>query len=207
MKYIKKHCKYLISLRYIKLFSYWSARSLQQKLNTSTKHKYMYYYGFQILFGAINKGLLLITAGLILNILPQLLIATLAFMLLRVFIGGLHFDSYTKCAWVSLASLITIGLLSKYVPYYYPINLVIFSTLFIIILKFAPIEHKNRLITKSQGVRFKITALVIEIVLFGTQLLLNNNNINNSIMYGVLLSGIIALPILNKRSNTRETKG
>jgi len=96
MNNIKKYLKYLITLRYIKLISYISARSLQQKLNdTNPKNKYLYYYGFQIFYGAINKGFLLLLVGLLFGILYQIMITTLAFMSLRVFIGGLHFDSYT----------------------------------------------------------------------------------------------------------------
>lgn len=196
---IKKFWHYLISLRYVKVFSYNSARALKNKLNQSHKEKYVFYYGFQILYGAINKFLLLITAGLLLHVLPQILIATLSFMLLRVFIGGLHYDSYTKCAWVSLTCLVTAGLLAKYIPYNYIVNNIIFATLLCIILKYAPVEHKNRPLTENKKIRFKYIALILLIVVYSIQQIIGNyyQIMNNCIMYGVLLSGIIALPAVN----------
>jgi accessory gene regulator B len=77
------------------------------------KLKYLYYYGFQIIYGSINKGLLLILLGLLFNILPQLLLISLSFASVRIFAGGLHFDSYTKCAYISLITFVLMGLLAK----------------------------------------------------------------------------------------------
>lgn len=168
---------------------------LKSILDTNPKNKYLYYYGFQIFYGAINKGLLLLIAGLIFGILSQILVATLAFISIRSFLGGLHFDSYIKCAWVSLASLLTIGLLAKYIPYNSLINLFVFMTLFCIALKYAPVEHKNRKLNNKQKIRFKYISLIVLCALYSVQIFINDNNINNCIMYGVLLSGIIALPV------------
>jgi accessory gene regulator B len=192
-----KTLRYLYTLRYVKLASYISAKSLQQKLKQSHKQKYLYYYGFQFLYGAINKFALLILIGLILNILPQLLIATLSFVLLRVWIGGLHFDNYTKCAWYSLGCLTSMGLLAKYIPYDSEINLLVFLTVFVIALVYAPVEHKNRKLTNSKKIKFKYTALSLVLMVYIIQLFINDMNINNSIMYGILLSGVIAFPIFN----------
>lgn len=85
---LKKFLHYLYTLRFVKLFSYWSARGLANKLHESHARKYTYYYGFQIIYGAINKFTLLILAGLLFNALPQTIIATIAFMIPRVYIGG-----------------------------------------------------------------------------------------------------------------------
>lgn len=90
-KELKRFFHYLITLRYVKLISYISARSLSIKLEQSHKEKYAYYYGFQIVYGAINKFLLLIIAGILFQTLPQVLIATVSFMVLRVYIGGVAF--------------------------------------------------------------------------------------------------------------------
>lgn len=164
------------------------------------KHDYknMFYYGFNIIIGAINKGLLLITAGLLFHALPQILVATLAFCLLRGFVGGLHFDSYTKCAWISLLCLVAIGLLAKYIPYNHIINSCVFVYLLVIAFLYAPVEHKNRPLTDKKKIIFKYVSIVIIFALYSAQAIVNNDNISNCIMYGVLLSGIIALPIFKK---------
>lgn len=195
---MKKYFRYLYTLKYIKLLAYMSARSLQLSRNESHKHKYMYYYGFNILYGAINKGTLLILAGLLFHALPQILVTTLAFMSLRGFIGGLHFDSYTKCAWISLLCLVSIGLLAKYIPYNHIINLCVFIYLLVIAFIYAPVEHKNRPLTDKKKITFKYVSIVIIFALYSAQAIVNNDNISNCIMYGVLLSGIIALPTFKK---------
>lgn len=202
-KDIKKFLHYLISLRFIKLFSYWSARGLINKLNQSHAHKYAYYYGFQIIYGAINKFILLIIIGLLFHALPQILIVTISFMILRIYIGGLHFDSYTKCTYVSLFCLVLMGLLSKYISYHFLINLFVFSTIFIIALIYAPVEHKNRPLNNIQKIKFKYIALVLICIIYSVQFVIKDTNISNSIMYGVLLAGIIALPIFNKSIKCR----
>jgi len=198
---INKLLKYLITFKFIKILSYNSARFLQLKLNESHKQKYLYYYGFQILYGAINKGLLLLLVGLLFHILPKILVVALSFMSLRLFIGGLHFDSYTKCAWVSLLTLVLTSLISANTTYNPIINFLVFSTLLVIAIKYAPVEHKNRILTDREKIKFKYIAMGLTIILFILQLVIKNEIINNSIMYGVLLAGLIALPIYNKSNN------
>jgi accessory gene regulator B len=172
--------------------------------NKSPKVKNVYYHGFKLVIGAINKGLLLILLGLLFGILYQILIATFAFCLLRVFVGGLHFDSYTKCAWYSLASLTTLGLLAKYIPYNSLVNTMIFATLLVIIFILAPVENKNKPLKGNEKTKFKYIAFILLFTVYGIQtgiqMLMSDNNVSNCIMYGVLLSGIIAMPVFKKVS-------
>jgi len=85
--------------------------------------------------------------------------------------------------------------MSKYIPYNSLINLIVFSTLFSIALIYAPVEHKNRKLSDNEKKRYKYISLAIIFILYSVQIIINDNNINNCIMYGVLLSGIIALPV------------
>ena len=197
--------KYIITLRYIKLFSYWSAKHLQKTRLESHKHRYVYYYGFQVIYGAINKFLLLILLGLLLNILPQLLLVTISFVLLRIWIGGLHYDSYLKCLYISLLIFTLAALLAKYIILSLTINIIIYIIVSIVILLYAPVENSNRPLKNNEKIKFKIISFCVLIVLFLINLLTNNTIINNSIPYGVLLSGIIALPIMNKSKNNVES--
>ena len=195
---MSKYLKYIITLRYVKLWSYFSAKYLQQVRQENHKHRYTYYYGFQVIYGTINGFLLLILLGLLFNILPQLLIVTLSFIILRVFAGGLHFDSYTKCAYFSLLTFLIIGLLAKYIYMPITITIVIFLIIFVLFLLYAPVENKNRPLKGSDKIKFKLISILLLAILFFIHLFINNIVISNSIVYGVLLSGIITLPIINK---------
>jgi len=59
----------------------------------------------------------------------------------------------------------------------------------------APVENKNRPLKGNEKTKFKYIAFVLLFAVYGIQALIGDNNISNCIMYGVLLSGIIALPI------------
>ena len=162
----------------------------------------VYYYGLQIIIGGINKFLLLIIPGLLLNILPQLLLTTISFALLRIWTGGLHLDSYPKCFYVSLLSFTIMGLFAKYIHLNTLSIIIIFSIVLIEILLYCPIEHVNRPFKNNQKLKFKIISLIVLLILFITNITIsittNNTIINNSIVYGVLLVGIIVTPFINK---------
>ena len=209
MKYIKYIKQYIITFRYIKLISYIFSKYLHNKIQKYHNQGYdmgkcakyniqVYYYGFQIIIGGINKFLLLIISGLLLNILPQLLITTISFVSLRIFAGGLHYDSYTKCTYISLLSFTIMALLSKYIILNQFISMLIFLFMYFIILIYAPIEHPNKPIKENKKIRFKIIALFVLSTLTIINLFTNNTIISNSIIYGILLVGLISTPFANK---------
>ena len=206
LKYIKN---YILTFRYIKLISYFLSKYLHNKIQKyhnkgydmgkCTKYnRYTYYYGFQIIIGGINKFILLITLGLLLNILPQLILVTLSFASIRIFAGGLHYDSYPKCSYVSLLSFTITALLAKYIILNQFISMLIFLSVYFIILIYAPIEHKNKPIKENKKIRFKIIALFVLTILVIINSFTYNVIISNSIIYGILLVGLISTPFVNK---------
>ena len=205
-KYIKH---YIITFRYIKLISYILSKYLHNKIQKYHNQGYdmgkcakyniqVYYYGFQIIIGGINKFLLLIIPGLLLNILPQLILVTLSFASIRIFAGGLHYDSYAKCSYISLLSFTITALLSKYIILNQFISMLIFLSVFILILIYAPIEHKNKPIKENKKIKFKIIALFVLTILVIINMFANSTIISNSIIYGILLVGLISTPFVNK---------
>ena len=135
---------------------------------------------------------------MLLNILPQFILVTLSFASIRIFAGGLHYDSYAKCSYISLLSFTITALLAKYIILNQLITALIFLIVFIIILIYAPIEHKNHPIKENKKIRFKIIALFVLSTLTIIYMFTNNTIISNSIIYGVLLVGLISTPIVNK---------
>ena len=200
---------YILTFRYIKLISYIFAKYLHNKIQKYHNQGYdmgkcakyniqVYYYGWQIIIGGINKFLLLIIPGLLLNILPQLLLVTFSFASLRIWTGGLHFDSYPKCSYVSLLSFTLMALLSKYIILNQLITALIFLIVFIIILLYAPIEHKNHPIKENKKLKFKIIAICVLIILLAINTHKNNIIISNSIIYALILISMISTPFANK---------
>jgi len=205
-KYIKH---YIITFRYIKLISYILSKYLHNKIQKYHNQGYdmgkcakyniqVYYYGFQIIIGGINKFILLIISGLLLNILPQLLLTTISFASLRFWTGGLHLDSYPKCSYISLLSFTLTALLAKYIILNQFISMLIFLFVLFLILIYAPIEHPNKPIKENKKIKFKIIALFVLTILVIIYSLTHNVIISNSIIYGILLAGLISTPIVNK---------
>jgi len=208
-RYIKYIKNYIITFRYVKLISYCLSKYLHNKIQKYHNQGYdmgkcakyniqVYYYGFQIIIGGINKFILLIIPGLLLNIIPQLLITTLSFASLRIWTGGLHLDSYSKCFYISLLSFTLTALLSKYIYINQFISMLIFLSVLFLILIYAPIEHKNKPIKENKKIRFKIIALFVLSTLTIIYMFTNNTVISNSIVYGILLVGVISTPFVNK---------
>jgi len=206
LTYIKN---YIITFRYVKLISYFLSKYLHNKIQKYHNKGYdmgkcakyniqVYYYGFQIIIGGINKFILLIISGLLLNILPQLLLVTISFVSLRIWTGGLHFDSYPKCSYISLLSFTITALLAKYIILNQFISMLIFLSVLFLILIYAPVEHPNKPIKEKEKIKYKLIALFVLSTLTIIYMFTNNVIICNSIIYGILLSGIIMLPIINK---------
>lgn len=189
---------YLLSLRYVKLFSYKSAKVLQEIMEETHKHRYTYYYGFQIIYGTINKALLILLLGLLLGVLKETIVITLSFALVRVYAGGLHYDSYTKCAYVSLGILIGLGALAKVIQYNNIISLSIFLMTLLIFLLFAPVENKNKPIKENKKIKFKHLAIINLCLLMIIHDWIPSLIIKQAIIFGMLLAGFVASPLINK---------
>lgn len=169
---------------------------------TKDNYKEVFNYGFQVVYGALIKILLLMGISLLLGTFVSTMVVTGSFAILRVFAGGLHFKSYTKCAYFSLTSLLLGGILAKYIPYNIIFSLIVTLFAFIIFKLYAPVENENRPIRDDEKNRFKLTSISILSVLFIAQSILFCydllNNINQSITFGVLLASVIATPYINK---------
>jgi len=76
--------------------------------------------------------------------------------------------------------------------------MLIFLFMYFIILIYAPIEHPNKPIKENKKIRFKIIALFVLSTLTIINLFTNNTIISNSIIYGILLVGLISTPFANK---------
>jgi accessory gene regulator B len=186
--------KYLFNFKYVKLSSYLCARWLQVMREESHEYRSGYYYGFQILFGAINKLILLIGLSLLFGIFNTTVMAMLSFVVLRVFAGGLHFKSYTLCVYVSISSMILFGFLAQYIVFNNDIINMIFGLVFIMFLFNAPVENFNRPLKNNEKMRYKILTLVIVNILFITQYIVSVIWIKTSILLGVILAAVIMFP-------------
>jgi len=158
-------------MRFIRSWSYSCAKYLSNKLNESHEKRRIYYFGFQVILGAVFKGILLVIISLLLRIFVPAMIVVAVFGSLRMLAGGYHMNTYTKCMFVSLALFISAALLSRYTyQYWTQWSLIILAAATFIIsipvlLKWAPADNPNRPITKPEEIRkFKFLSIVYMII-------------------------------------------
>jgi accessory gene regulator B len=128
-------------------------------LDENHQKKAVYYYGFQIAIGGVVKNAILVVVSMIFGVVIPTLIISLSFALLRKLAGGYHMDTYGKCLLVSIGLFVAAALLAKHsYPYWSVACLVILITLtftigLYVLIKYAPKDTPNRLITDSREIR------------------------------------------------------
>lgn len=165
---------------------------------TEQSYTELFSYGFKVIYGAIIKGGILLTLALLLNILIPTLVVIASFGIIRVFAGGLHFESYTKCTYISIVFLLMLGVMGSIIPFNNIINIIVFVFTLAMFVSFAPVENQNRPLKDKEKSRFKSITIINLFILLALQSFIDVNIIKESIMFGILLSGFITLPIVNK---------
>ncbi len=101
-------------MKIIQKMSYGSADFLATQLEHGHLKRNEYYFGFQVVYQAVLKVLVLTILAIILGTLKPTLFIVLSFTSLRFFAGGVHMDTYAKCLLITLAAFIPASLICKY---------------------------------------------------------------------------------------------
>jgi len=160
--------------------------------------KYMFYYMYQNILSFLFDLFVLIIISLLLGTFVETMLVCISFISVRIFAGGMHFQSFTKCTYFSIIIFIILGLVAKYMPYSPKIIFIFYSTILGVYVKYAPAENVNRLLTKSEKARFKRLSITMLIIIFVVQLVYHNHMVSNACLLSVTLSGIITTPLVNK---------
>ena len=158
-------------MRFIQSCSYACAKYLSTQLNENHEKRRIYYYGFQVVFGAIVKGFFLVSISFLFGALIPALIVAAAFGLLRKAAGGYHMDTYSKCIVLSMTLFISAALIARYTyPYWTEWSLivliaVVFAISIPVLIKWAPSDTPNRPITKPEEIKkFKRSSIIYMVV-------------------------------------------
>jgi accessory gene regulator B len=140
-------------------------------LDEDHQKKAVYYYGFQIAIGSAVKIITLIAVSLAFGVLLPALIISLSFTLLRKVAGGCHMKTYGKCLVVTIGLFITAALLAQYTHQYWSVEglVILFTLTFLtgiyLVIKYAPKDSPNRLITDlEEKRRFRKLSVVYMII-------------------------------------------
>jgi len=184
---------------------------------TSEEDKEVYQYGLGLIFSTTLNILIVLTISLFFHKFWGTVMFLLAFIPLRKATGGYHADSYLKCGLTFLAVYILCLLTISYVPINILVNAAaVFSIIAIgLVLKYAPVEHKNKPLSIEQKKRLRKKSIILifsEITLFFVGLMLFSSVTKELIlgMMGIVVA-VVTLAIgkggENNENNVDESYG
>lgn len=128
----------------------------------SDDKKEIYAYGFEIIISTIFYALIFIFSSLLTSTFWESIILFFGFHFIRKFCGGFHANTYLKCHFMTaLTHFIAIGFIL-----FFPSKLqVVFSTVNLytcglLIIFFAPVDHKNKRFIKNEYRSFRKKSII-----------------------------------------------
>lgn len=167
-----------------------------RKGRLSEEQRKLYVYAYNLLISRVVVYVLLLLAGLLLGNLKEMALFLLAFIPLRQYAGGVHFEGAGNCI---AASSILICLSGQYLKYYHGISLPLFFMWIAaacIIIALAPVGCDNKkLVPIEQKVYKRRTRIVfcIECVAFMVSYFMNCIWISKGI---ILAQTVLAVSII-----------
>lgn len=156
-------------------------------------------YGLQALYTTITKFTVILTLSIILGIYKELLLILLFYSFLRLFGSGFHGNSNIQCWLLTTPLFIGFSYLSKNIII--PLNIKIAIMIFSIIMfaLFAPADTKKKpMIRKNIRIRNKTLTISIGIIYLILILKINNNILDNVIIFASILQITVILPLTYK---------
>lgn len=156
-----------MDMRFIEVLSYSGADYLMKQKGENHEKRRIYYYGFQIVIGAIVKFLVLFFLALITDTILPAFLMSIVFATLRMLAGGYHMDTYGRCLAISIAMFIGFSIVAKYTYSIFDIyQIIIFAVITIAcsgfcFYKWAPSDNPNRPITEPSEIKkFKRLSII-----------------------------------------------
>lgn len=132
------------------------------KYNADSSMREVYAYAVEcVVSTTIIVGLLLLV-GVVLNSFIPMLIYTAAWIILRIFVGGIHASSHLGCTVISVMLGAAAILLSEYVNVLSTAFIIVVTVLcYLFVFFFAPIIHKNHPVSAYRRKKMRVAAKVI----------------------------------------------
>lgn len=183
------------------------------------EQKYLdfYRYGLEITISTILNFVLVLLIGIVTQHLIESVVFLFTFILLRVFSGGYHANTYFRCNLLMCCSFLVSVLIYDFIlKYAFTLNKIsfLFITIslllfFPVIIAFCPVEHINKPInSESKRKRMKIITIIIGVVFstIGSILIYRNINIGVMILLTQILVSVLIIAAKLKKGGTSHEK-
>lgn len=156
-----------VNVRFIEALSYSGANYLMKQKGENHEKRRVYFYGLQVIIGAIVKVIILFVLALVTDTLLTTFLMTLIFASLRSIAGGYHMDTFGKCLGVSISMFMVFSIIARYTyQYWNDYQILIFGVITVFfslfsIYKWAPSDNPNRPITQPSEIKkFKRLSII-----------------------------------------------
>lgn len=120
---------------------------LNKNYNLDTKELAYFNFGLKVVIGVIIEVLIMLTIAYLFNIFWPVLIASISFLVIRPYGGGVHLPTYFSCMIVTLIIFLSIGFITSRVETNLISTLIIILSVsisgFILLNKYAPADTKT----------------------------------------------------------------
>lgn len=126
----------------------------------SKEDKLLLVYGIEVFLNEFLKLVCAWLLALFIGILPEVIFATVEFILLRHYAGGKHFESNAVCFIVSVLSMILPAIIGKCIDFEIEILVVLNILICLFLIIYAPLNEK-KLLSRHEKFARKISSIVI----------------------------------------------
>lgn len=156
-------------------------------------------YGVEGIYILITKTIIILTISIIFGIFKELLLLLLMFNLIRMVAFGMHASNSGICLVLSSIIFLVAAYLCKTVTIPNTLLYILYLIVLLIMVLYAPADTVKRpLIKKKKRKIYKILSISITIIFFIISIIIKNNLIINSMIFGLLIECLLILPITYK---------
>ncbi len=173
----------------------------------------LYIYGFEVIQAGVVNIMIVLFMGLLFDQLINGLIFWLAFCMLRKFCGGYHADTYLKCNQLLALNVgMVMAILAMKCTVSILVNCIVCVLCLIVIWRYAPIQNKNKELSKKQVRRYKRNSIILGILLFCISLTVGNGkymfstDINLALMF-VAIAMMVEICMGRRRAKGEKNIG
>lgn len=159
-------------------------------------------YGLTSIYLLISKLIIIITLGIILGIVKEMIILMILYNIIRMPSFGIHASKSWICLIVSTLIFIIIPLICKNIEINIYIKSIIGMLGIIIMYKYSPADTAKRpIVNLKRRLVYKSLSIIITIMYTFISLITSNSYISNGLIFSIIIQCIIIHPLTYKIFN------
>lgn len=135
----------------------------------SVDSKDVYVYVLDLIISGLISTLAVVLAGSIIGEFFYAMIFNIIMVVVRIYTGGYHASTHVKCtiSYIIIFIISIILLRSEFMSINQIVDITASLLALLIIIIYAPLENKNKILSESQRIKYKIISITEYVILLG----------------------------------------